>query len=213
LKQGPPDINTPDYKSVSVNFFAEIREAASALDFLNTRDPEAFTAVFNELYPFAFHYARKFVSREDADDIVSSVFTSLWLKNKQFTTRDHLRKFLRVSIKNACINHFQKTASRIRNERRWQYAEYPDEAGTGCEREEIATEKLVRIHAEIKNLPPRCRKVFQMAFLENLKNEDIARLLGVSAFTVKYQKSYALKALRMVLISILTGLLTFCFSN
>lgn len=162
-----------------------------------------FTTIYNKLYPFAFFFARKFVSPEDAADIVSSIFTKFLLHKKSFTNFGHVKASLRVSVKNECLTHLLNKSRRIRKENGWHYSEYQNENECEFNKEDIGAEKLARIYEEIEKLSPRCKKVFQMAYLENLKNDEIASLLKITVFTVKNQKSYALRILRMSLLSIL----------
>ncbi|MEO7046652.1 MAG: RNA polymerase sigma-70 factor [Ferruginibacter sp.] len=163
-------------------------------------DEVHFTAIYNKLYPYSFFFARTFVSPEDAADLVVSVFTKLWQQKKEFENLTHIKAFLRSCIKNACFDHIRNASSRIRRENAWYNQASIDEEGEEFFKEEIGAEKLDRIYAEMEKLPPRCRKVFKMAYLTNLKNNEIASLLGISAITVKNQKSHALKVLRMALL-------------
>ncbi|MEO7048451.1 MAG: RNA polymerase sigma-70 factor, partial [Ferruginibacter sp.] len=158
-----------------------------------------FAAIYKKLYPYAFFFARTFVSPEDAADIVVSVFTKLWQQKKQFENLTHIKAFLRPCIKNACFDHILNVSSRTQRENRWYYKHCTDENESQFLKEEIAAEKLERIYKEIEKLPPRCRKVFKMAYLDDLKNIEIANLLNLTVFTVKNQKSHALRVLRMVL--------------
>ena len=54
----------------------------------------------------------------------------------------------------------------------------------------------------MEELPARCLEILKMAFLQNLKNSEIARRLGITNRTVINQKSNALKTLRMALLSV-----------
>jgi RNA polymerase sigma-70 factor (ECF subfamily) len=181
-------------------------------DSLNVIDETDFTAIYSKFYPFAFFFARKFVSAEDAADIVSSIFTKFLLQKKSFSNFAHVKASLRVSVKNECFSHLLNKSRRIRRETGWHYSEYEHMPEDDYTKEEIGAEKLVSIYNEIEKLAPRCKKVFQLAFLGNLKNDEIARLLGVSIFTVKNQKSYALKIIRMGLLTVLSFLRFYSFT-
>jgi RNA polymerase sigma-70 factor (ECF subfamily) len=163
---------------------------------LNSGDRNDFTTIYNTLYPFTFFYARKFVGSDDASDVVTSVFCKLWTIKKEFNDMEHARAFLHIAVKNACFTHLRNNATRLRNETGYQY-ELPSEEKPLFQ--EIGAEKLNRIYAEIEKLPRRCRQVFKLAYLDNLKNEEIANLVGTSISTVKNQKTYALKILRLAL--------------
>ena len=198
------NIDESPYRRIGKEFSGEAEYPGEEIqtDLANPGDTLSFTAIYNRLYPFSFFFARKFLSREDAADIVSAVFTRLWDQKKKFANLTHAKAFLRVTVKNACLDHFRKESCRIRKENGWHYSEYGQEKGEEFLKEEIGAEKLARIHAAIEELSPRCRKVFKMAYLNNQKNNEIAELLGISVLTVKKQKSHALKVLRMALLEI-----------
>jgi RNA polymerase sigma-70 factor (family 1) len=172
---------------------------------LNNR--EDFTTIYNKLYPYAFFFAKKIVGTEDAADIVSSVFCKLWSHKNTFENLPHVKAYLRISIRNACISYLRKQESRFRREETGFKEIYNDETVNGYLKEEIGAEKLLRIYAEIERLPHRSKEIFKMAYLHNLKNPEIARRLGITARTVQNQKSSALKILRMTLLTILCLLL------
>ena len=46
-------------------------------------------------------------------------------------------------------------------------------------------------------LPPKCKEVYQLYFVEKLKNRDIAEKLGVTEKIVEHRKSLALKMLKL----------------
>jgi RNA polymerase sigma factor (sigma-70 family) len=61
----------------------------------------------------------------------------------------------------------------------------------------IRAEVIGEIQRSIEDLPEGCKVVIKLAFTEGLKNEEIAKALGISINTVKSQKQRALKLLRL----------------
>lgn len=51
----------------------------------------------------------------------------------------------------------------------------------------------------ITSLPPKCREVFMMSYIEDLPNKDISARLGISLSTVENHIYSALKQLRVAL--------------
>lgn len=174
---------------------------------LNTRVQADYTAIYQTLYPYAFFHARRYVSPEDASDIIAIVFLKLWsLPNPEFANLTHVKGFLKVCIKNACLTHIRSEQNRMKKAEAWgelfemeQFAK-----GSGAEDVEygIHAEKLQRVYEEIENLPLRCRRIFKMAYIERIKNKEIALLLGIAENTVKSQKKQGLKKLRMALVTV-----------
>ncbi|MBQ6556322.1 MAG: sigma-70 family RNA polymerase sigma factor, partial [Bacteroidales bacterium] len=52
------------------------------------------------------------------------------------------------------------------------------------------------ISEAVGKLPPRCREVFTLSYLENLTNKEISERLGISLSTVENHMYLALKQLR-----------------
>ena len=196
--------NTNLLKATALPGLPAIPDETVAL--FNLNDEDSFTRIYHKLYPFTFFFARKFVGPEDAADILASVFARLWERNKAFTNLSHIKAFLFVSTRNACFRHLRDESSRIRKETGWQYSTFEQEERNEFLKEEIAAEKLERIYQEIEKLPSRCKKVFKMAYLDNLKNDEIARLLKITVSTVRNQKCHALSVLRMTLFMIIFSL-------
>jgi RNA polymerase sigma-70 factor (ECF subfamily) len=167
----------------------------------NINNRETFTAIYNKLFPYAFFFANKIAGNLNAADIVASVFYKLWLQKKKFENLAHIKAYLRVSVRNACISHFRKESSRLRREERGYSELYGDGIDNCFLKEEIGAEKLHLIFTEIEKFPARSKEIFKLAYLDNLKNAEIARRLGITVRTVQNQKSSTLKILRMSLLT------------
>jgi RNA polymerase sigma-70 factor (family 1) len=163
---------------------------------------DAFTAIYNKLYPYAFFFAKKVVVTEDAADIVASVFSKLWSNKNTFENLHHIKAYIRTSVRNACISYLRNESSRLRKEERGYEELYGEKTDNSFLKEEIGAEKLQLIYTEIERLPPRSKEIFKLAYLDNLQNSEIAQKLGITTRTVQNQKSTALKMLRMTILTI-----------
>jgi RNA polymerase sigma-70 factor (sigma-E family) len=126
-----------------------------------------------------------------AEDLVQTVFISLYTAWPRIQRKDNLDGYLRKSLIHACID-----ASRSRQRREAPFAELPETAvvlnGPGLEEREA----LIAALAEIG---PRQRAVLVLRYWEDLSVEETAGILGVSTGTVKSQASRGLVALRAAL--------------
>lgn len=52
------------------------------------------------------------------------------------------------------------------------------------------------LDAAIESLPPKCREVFRLSYIEDLSNREIGEQLGISPRTVENHMYAALKQLR-----------------
>jgi RNA polymerase sigma-70 factor (family 1) len=200
-----PEVNSPKGSRAINN--SEFNTPFESNTYLNTSDPAIFTSVYQALYPYTFFYACRFVSYENAEDIVASVFLKLWkLTDTSFANIHHIKAFLRVCIKNACLTHMRAEKNHMKKAQAWG-EERESEQDTAfrdlSEKAEIHAEKMKRVLEIMEKLPLKCQTVFKMAYLEGLKNKQIAHTLCISENTVKTHKQYALKRLRMDLLSII----------
>jgi RNA polymerase sigma-70 factor (ECF subfamily) len=167
------------------------------MDRLKEGDADAFGTFFTTYYPplcyFGFQLIR---DRPAAEDIVKDTFIKLWQKQQDFGTPQNVKAFLYITVRNACLNYLRHMQVREATNKELSYL--------GMDREEayvlnsmIRTEVMQEIHAEIEKFPEKRRHIFKLAYLEGLKNEEIANMLNISISTVKTQKARAILALRV----------------
>lgn len=60
----------------------------------------------------------------------------------------------------------------------------------------VRTEVYKEILDAVNQLPERCGEIFKLAYIEQMTNNEIAKLLSISVNTVKAQKNNAKKLLR-----------------
>jgi RNA polymerase sigma-70 factor (ECF subfamily) len=107
-----------------------------------------------------------------------------------------VKAFLYITVRNASLNFLRHLAVRESTQKELLYL--------GRDREEafvlnsmIKTEVLKEIYGEIEKFPEKRRHIFKLAYLEGMKNEEIAHKLDISVSTVKTQKARAILALRV----------------
>lgn len=164
---------------------------------LSNGDTIAFTSVFKEMYPKLCFFADKILgSKEDAEDIVATVFARLYHSNEKFRHAQKLEAFLYTSMRNACINHIKKLQRQENNARGYsqlQQLDDPDTIETLIIRSELFNEML----KEIKKLPDIYREVLEMSVFHGMKNDEIADRLKISLSNVTSRKSRAIGMLRL----------------
>lgn len=153
--------------------------------------------VFDYVYqgyfaPLCF-YAEQYVGDESLD-VVNNVFAKLWSSGTQFETTGHLKSFLYVATRNACLD-FLKVHARSKL-RETEYGRFQHLSDEEVEAGIIENEYLAEIYRELKKLPSQCGKIIEMTYIQGFKNEEVAAQLGLSLQTVKNQKHKGLKVLR-----------------
>lgn len=142
------------------------------------------------LYAYALTLIR---DRTLANDIVQNVFLRTWQFRKKLDSNYSLQSFLFTSVYNEFVNTYQKNQATLLLEK-----EYFRSLATVVENvDDNETDRMISlVRAEVRNLPPKCRRIFTLSKSEGLTNPEIAEHLDVSIKTVEAQISKAFKVLR-----------------
>ena len=181
---------------------------------MNEELDATYKAVFRQCYPKLLFYAVRLVGDEEAEDIVQDVFVELWRRKESVVIGEQILAFLYRSVYTKAINLLKHQA--IENnysaammeiyERKLQYYQ-PDHAEVirKIEDQELRQD----IYGAINEMPDKCREVFKLSYLHEMKNKDIAETLGISLRTVEAHMYKALKFLRERLRHLLLSLIIF----
>ena len=143
-----------------------------------------------------YTFAKRFLDNGFvAEEIISDVFLKLWKKLESFPNEKAAFAFVNTSVKNACLNY-------LRDERRKQqkfqdliYLLQRDDAAAVAA-QELRSEILSIIMAQVDNLTPKQKELFSLAFVEGLSNDEISLRLGISNQSVRNEKYRLIKSLR-----------------
>ena len=161
---------------------------------INSDYPDAFTSVFNAYYTSLCRFAEKIVQdSDDAEDVVSEVFTRLWAKQFYTEAGSNVKSFLYTAVRNASIDFLRKKATQINGNKNLEYLLQQDEQFFS---ELWRAEVIQEIIQEIEALPERCRGVFKKLYFDGLSPEKVAEQMSIAKSTVYSQKSLAVKTLR-----------------
>lgn len=162
---------------------------------LKNSNQGVFELVFNYYYSGLVVYADQIVKNTPtSEDIVQSIFMKLWETRETLEIRSFRSYFIQC-VKNRCIDHIrsQEVKSKYHNQTvDYSQVEIPEDLWTKNELDEV-------LQLAINKLPPRCREIFLMSRVENMKIAEIAEKLNLSGRTVETQISKALKILRVEL--------------
>lgn len=168
---------------------------------MNEELDATYKAVFRQYYPKLLFYATRLVGAEEAEDVVQDVFVELWRRRDTVVIGEQILAFLYRSVYTKAINLLKHQA--IENnysnamteiyERKLQFYQ-PDHAEVirKIENQELRQE----IYNAINELPGKCREVFKLSYLHDMKNKEIAETLSISLRTVEAHIYKALKFLR-----------------
>lgn len=153
-----------------------------------------FEKLFKEYYERLCAYANSIIKDSDAvDDIVHEVFIKVWEKRHEMSETQSVKSYLYTSVHNRCLNFIRD------NKRFTEGSEYFDNANLSDNADEELihqTELEEKVHAAIKKLPEKCKEVFELCKLQELKYAEVSEKLGISIKTVESHMGKALKVLR-----------------
>lgn len=158
----------------------------------------AFKVLYDNCYETLIVYSVRLIhDRNSAEDIVQSVFVTLWERRDSFYTVGAARSFLFVSVRNRSIDFLQHKSVEGRYAKHVfasnELTENPDE-----DADVFTAEVYARLFKAIDELSQRQREIF-ILMMNGHKNRDIAKALGIAEDTVRVQKRRAMKSLRLKL--------------
>jgi RNA polymerase sigma-70 factor, ECF subfamily len=162
-------------------------------------NPLAFEHIYHRFHTNIFLVAHRYIrSEEDAKDLRSKCFIKLWeLHDKlNFESMGALFSWLRSTMTNSCIDYLRSISMRESKRpeivsRYWQDNETA--IFEASDKEAIILERLLK---EIDQLPPKCKEVFKMRWLRDLKFREIAEELHTDVSTIKKRYSRAVILLK-----------------
>ncbi|HEY0273471.1 MAG TPA: sigma-70 family RNA polymerase sigma factor [Chitinophaga sp.] len=154
-------------------------------------DHAAFTEIYRRywkrLYVLAYDRLR---SREQAEDVVQDVFSGLWQRPTATIVRS-LGAYLATAARYAVFTQLSRTMPLT------DVAALP-EAAQAVKDDAAQLHFLQRsMQQELKQLPEKCRLVFDYSRNQGLSNKEIARALRISEKSVEKHISKALQRLRL----------------
>ena len=167
-----------------------------------TGDKESFDRLFNALYPRLTAYATLFLEPAAAEDVVQDLFVYLWEHSGKMIIHSSVEAYLFKSVYQRCLNEKKKlkmmdTYHRQVEERLTAIEQQAFDPETNDAARQLFLSELKQdMRQAISELPERCREVFMMSYVYQLKNREIAEILNISVKTVEIHMTSALKTLR-----------------
>lgn len=160
-------------------------------------DQKALQELFDRHYTNSMEIASLYCSFHDAEELVSDVFSKLWLKRESLDTVQNFRSYLFITIKNHCLNHLRKKRVELVELENVFDATYLSASNP---QHRLETKELeVKVQAAIDELPPKCRESFQLVREEGLKYKDAALRLSISENTLDGHLKKATKRIMSVI--------------
>lgn len=162
-------------------------------------DEVVFEAQFKNYFGPLHAYAQALLKDgEAANEIVQTVFLKLWEKREGLEISISLKAYLYKCVYYDCLNYIkhEKVKKKHLELNRYEMANTKSmDASFSVEDQEMQS----KLNHALDNLPEKCRRVFLLSRMEELKYKEIALRLGLSVKTVEAHMGKALKTLRIEL--------------
>ncbi|RAJ08882.1 RNA polymerase sigma-70 factor (ECF subfamily) [Chitinophaga skermanii] len=172
-----------------------LQEESALLQSFAAGDEQAFSVIYQRFYKGLMVFALRFVESTTAEDIIAETFIKLWQTKNEFQSLGQLHQWLRITLRNACLNHIRQDKNA--SERQQELLYLSDEAiDYQFSTAHLYANLHTRIIQEIEKMPKQQQTILKLFFVEEMSNADIAQQLNISVQAVKNQKVTALKVLR-----------------
>lgn len=156
---------------------------------------DAFKALFDRYSKKLYYFSLKYLySKEESEDLVQSVFISIWEHRKSYDAIKSVKDYLYKSAINIIYNYLKKKATHAK----FVESEMTkDETYSNLAYDQVYFNDLERLlKAIIENLPPQQKKAFKLSRFEGLTYEEISKRLNLSVRTVENHVFRALKIIK-----------------
>lgn len=166
------------------------------VDLCRDGDSKAFEELYNRYWSKLYSSAFKRIKvREVAEEIVQELFTSLWTNREKIAIHTSFQNYLYSSVAYLVFAYLHKEYKR---------RSYEESALSKINVYDNSTEEIIafndlgkKLENELKQLPDRCRSVFELSRKQYKSNKEIASVMGISEKTVENQITKALRILRV----------------
>ena len=157
--------------------------------------PADLAAVFRQHHAELVRLALLLVGDQaTAEDVVQDVFARMHARQRQGPAGDGLLAYVRAAVLNGCRSQLRRRAVARRFAHRGLTPPGRDTEAS-AEQQLIRSEERAQVLAALAGLPPRRREVLVLRYYLGLSEAEIARVLGISAGTVKSTAARGLTAL------------------
>lgn len=162
---------------------------------------QTYRQLFRRHYAGLLFYATRLVGEDEAEDVVQDVFVELWRRQDTVELGGQIQAFLYRAVYTRALNvlkhrdvvdEYEAEQAEIHRRRMDFYAPEHNEVIRRIEDRELHRQ----LAEAIRTLPDKCRTVFVLSYLHDMKNRQIAETLGISTRTVEAHMYKALHLLR-----------------
>jgi len=165
------------------------------LEELSKGSTDAFEQIFRRYWHRLYTMAKsKVQSHDDAEEIIQTIFSSLWEKRESLTITN-LSFYLQTAVRNSVIDIIR---SRVTQQKYWDYYKTFIPGQLTVTEDTVAFDDLNgAVEEAVNHLPEKSKKVFKLSRFEGRSNAEIAKLLHLSEKAIEYHLTKSLRDLRV----------------
>ena len=151
---------------------------------------EIYNLYKNKLYSFLLRITK---SEEESLDFVQDIFMKLWVNRINLASIDNFSNYIFRAAQNKAINSFKRCMTENCILKKIPVV---DMAVNSIEADLEYKLLQTKLNEVVKKLPPQQRLVYTLSREKGLKNEEIAKHLNLSVYTIKNHLVQALKTIK-----------------
>lgn len=165
---------------------------------ISLAEPSCYAEVYRRYAPALLAYAyRRLSSREDAEDVIVEVFLSI-LQNEHFLVFDEKKQeaWLWTITRNKVVDAYRRAARLPQVSVEWLSEVLYEDEGQSPEWISIRREEDALLQKIVRELPELQQEVLRLRFGDDLKFEEIARVLEKNEPAIRMLLTRTLRRLR-----------------
>jgi RNA polymerase sigma factor (sigma-70 family) len=160
--------------------FSKHTDDASLWNCFRQGDENAYTELARRYYRMLFNYGQKFCTDQELiEDALQDLLIHLWLHRSTIGDTGSVKFYLIKSFRHRLIKALKAAPAQIEISEEVSQLCLEDSTETFLIREETAAIRKNCIRQLINKLPSRHQEVIYLRFYENLKPEEIGKLLSI----------------------------------
>lgn len=162
-------------------------------------EEKALRRLYRELHPSIHGYViGRGLSREDAEDVVSQVFTRFLERLDHFDPRrGNVRAWIFGIARHALSDHYRRRSpDRAQNEPLEEMARHADDPAPDPLQTMILGEEEKLLHGLMADRPAEIRELFALRYGQGMSHREIAALTGLGEAALRQRFSRTLRELR-----------------
>lgn len=160
-----------------------------------------FRKLIESTTPFAYSVAFRMLGDEDqAKDVVQETMITIWQKLKKIRSAEVYKTWIYKIVLNKCYDHLRKRKRNpeiIADEATWAFISNSISERPSSELDDIDTARIIVLLTD--KLSPKQKAVFVLSEIEQLSNDQISEITGMSKTGIKANLYYAKKSISLMI--------------